>query len=529
MTSFAAQQRLIQALRDPGRYPHAAKTVRVLETHISWVLLAGLHAYKIKKAINLDFLDYTKLNDRRHYCEEEIRLNRRLAPKLYLDVVTIGGSLEAPRLSVPPAIEYAVHMRRFATYRMLNRLSVRGLLTRSHIDCLAETIARFHISLPPAPAGSSYGTPQVVHASVLENFEQLALWLNAADQELLASLRATSAAEYAAIAKLLGERREQGWVRECHGDLHLGNIVLVDDTPTPFDGIEFNANLRWIDVISEVAFLVMDLSYHGRADLGARFLDRYLQLTGDYAGVATLRYYLAYRALVRAKIAAIRARQPSTPSRQAAAALGDCRTYLALAAASLKRRRPLLVITHGLPGSGKTTVAGEALERLPAVRLRSDVERKRLHGLAPLESSRSAFGQGIYGEEATRRTYARLQELARGLLAAGYNVVVDAAFLRRGEREQFYALAKAMGVPFAILDVKVDPAILRRRLAQRIRHGRDASEADQEVLSRLLAAQEPLTLDEAAHTIVVYNEGELAAIAEQSGVWQALQRMLTST
>ncbi len=525
MTDLAAQQRLIRALRDPGRYPHTVKTVRVLETHISWVLLAGRHAYKIKKAVDLGFLDFTTLDARHRCCEEEIRLNRRLAPQLYLDVTTIGGRPEAPRLDGRPAIEYAVRMRRFATHRRMDRLLARGQLLAEHIDRLAETIARFHAGLPPAPADASYGTPQAVHAPALQNFDQLAPLLDAADQAPLARLRAASEAEFAAAASLIGERREQGWVRECHGDLHLGNVVLIRDAPTPFDGIEFNAGLRWIDVISEVAFLVMDLDHHGRADLGWRFLDGYLQLTGDYAGVGVLRHYLAYRAMVRAKVAAIRARQPGTPPAAAAAALRECRAYLAQTAATLTRRRPLLVITHGLPGSGKTTVAGEALQRLPAIRLRSDVERKRLHGLAPLQDSRAAVGTGMYGTETTRRTYASLQELARGLLAAGHSVVVDAAFLKRAERDRFHAMADAMGTPFAILDVRADPAVLRRRVMLRQAHGQDASEADLQVLETLLAAHEPLTPAEQSHTVVVRNEGGLAAIAAQADAWEALRRM----
>lgn len=524
-TDLAAQQRLIRALCDPARYPQAAKTVRVLETHISWVLLAGRYAYKIKKALDLGFLDFTTLAARHRCCEEEIRLNRRLAAHLYLDVVSIGGSLEAPQLGKSPAIEYAVRMRRFAAHRMMDRLLARGLVTPAHIDRLAETVARFHAGLPPAPADSPYGTPQAVHAPARQNFDQIAGLLDAADQDPLARLREASEAEFAATAPLIGERRMRGWVRECHGDLHLGNMVLLRDAPTPFDAIEFNADLRWIDVINEVAFLVMDLQHRGRADLGWRFLDGYLQLTGDYAGGGVLRYYLAYRAMVRAKIAAIRARQPGTPAPEAAAALQDAHAYLAQAASTLARRRPLLIITHGLPGSGKSTVAGEVLQRLPAIRLRSDVERKRLFGLEPLQSSGSTVGDGMYSAEATRRTYARLQELARSLLAAGHHVVVDAAFLRQAERDQFHALADAMGACFAILSVEADPAILRQRVARRQAHGRDASEADLTVLDTLRTVQEPLTPGERVHTVVVCNEDELAAIAVPSEAWHALQRM----
>lgn len=522
---YPAQQRLVAALRNPGRYPHMASTVRVQETHISWVLLAGRYAYKIKKAVDLGFLDFTTLEARRAYCEEEIRLNRRLAPRLYLDVVPIGGSLADPHPGRLPAIEYAVRMRRFAADNMLDRLLARGRVTAEHIDRLAQTIARFHAGLPPTPAASPYGSPQAVHAPALQNFDQLATLLDAGDQDRLARLRQASEAEYASIAALLETRRQQGWIRECHGDLHLGNIVLLRGAPTPFDGIEFNASLRWIDVICEVAFLVMDLRHRQRADLAWRFLDGYLQLTGDYAGVSVLRYYLAYRAMVRAKIAAIRARQPDTPSAEAESAMQDCRAYLALAESCQQRPRPLLLITHGLPGCGKTTVAREALQQLGAIRIRSDVERKRLYGLAPLQSSRSSVGDGIYRPEATRRTYARLQQLAHDLLAAGQSVIVDAAFLQQAERAQFQTLAHAMQAAFAILDVRAEPATLRRRVAQRQEHGRDASEADLQVLETLRAVQQPLQAGELRHTVSLCNDGEPAAIAAQTQAWQALRRL----
>jgi aminoglycoside phosphotransferase family enzyme/predicted kinase len=522
---FDAQQRLIQALRDPIRYRHAAKAVRVLETHISWVLLAGRHAYKIKKAVDLGFLDFTLLAARRFYCMEEIRINRRLAPSIYLDVVPIGGSPEQPQLGITPAFEYAVRMRRFSTDKMLDRLLARGQVTSVHIDQLAETLARFHAGLPPASADTTFGSREVVQAPTLQNFEQLEPLLNPADHDLLNKLRQASEAEFIDLAPLIDLRRQQGWVRECHGDLHLGNIVLLGDSPTPFDGIEFNAELRWIDVMSEVAFLVMDLLYRNRDDLAWHFLDAYLQLSGDYEGIGLLRYYLAYRAMVRAKIVAIRARQPDTPPAEAEVAITDCHAYLMLAGQCLKRRRPILIITHGLPGSGKTLVAQEALWRLQAIRIRSDVERKRLYGLAPLQSSRSSVGDSMYSAEATQRTYTRLYELAHGLLAAGHNVIVDAAFLKKAERAQFHTLARILDTAFAILDVHADLPTLRQRVVQRQNHRKDASEADLQVLETLLAVKEPLQADELQHTVFIDNDGDIAAITTQDATWDALRHM----
>ncbi len=501
------QRQLIEALRNPACYPHAAKAVRLVETHISWVLLAGRYAYKIKKSVNLGFLDFSGLAARRFYCAEEIRLNCRLAPRLYLDVVTIGGSPQQPVWGSEPALEYAVRMRRFASSKQMDRLLARGLVTPAHIDRLAATLARFHASLPPAAPDSAFGTAHAIRAPASENFKQLRPLLQAADAQLLDRLQAASEQHYAACAPLFGQRHRAGCVRECHGDLHLGNIVVIDDQPTPFDGIEFNANLRWIDVMSEVAFLMMDLLYRNRADLAFRFLNGYLEISGDYQGLGVLRFYLAYRATVRAKISAIRAHQSGIGKKESTAAMAACRAYLLLAKTCLAAHRPALIITHGLPGCGKTTVAQAALERLRAIRIRSDVERKRLFGLTPLQQSHSQIAGGIYSADATQQTYTHLHELARSLLHAGFPVIVDAAFLRHAERAQFRSLAQELAVPFVILSVRAELDTLRRRVAHRLHQANDASEAGLAVLETLCVSQEPLTEEERACTMEVVNEG----------------------
>jgi uncharacterized protein len=522
-TDYSVQQRLVDALRDPDRYPHAVRSVRLIETHISWVLLSGRYAYKIKKAVDFSFLDFTELEARRFYCEEEIRLNRRFAPQLYLDVVAIGGSAQQPELGARPAIEYAVKMRRFASSGLMDRLLMRGLVTPAHIDKLAATLARFHADLPPAAPDSEFGIPPAIIAPAVQNFDQLAPLLSAADGQILASLRRASEEEYSSRTALFQQRRLAGWVRECHGDLHLGNIALIGNEPVPFDGIEFNAGFRWIDVMNEVAFLVMDLLHRNRSELAFRLLNAYLEATGDYQGVGVLRFYLAYRAMVRAKIDAIRAGQPDARTREAQAALAACRSYLTLAATCLDRRRPVLVITHGLPGCGKTTVSQAMLEKLQAIRIRSDVERKRLFGLASLEDSSSRPGNGIYGADATRRTYARLYDLARDLLCGGYPVIVDAAFLRHAEREQFRQLAHEMAIPFVIVSVRVRESTLRQRILQRQGRANDASEANLAVLQKLQAAHEPLMAEEFANAVEFENEGDPGEMpARLSALWDVL-------
>src|SRR5512135_1688366 len=491
--NYASQQRLIAALCEPRCYPHAVSDVQLIETHISWVLLAGDYAYKIKKAVNLGFLDYTGLAALQFCCVEEIRLNRRTAPDIYLDAVAIGGTPDSPAFGTQPAIEYAVRMRRFAPGNLMDSLLMQGKIAPEHIDTLSASIARFHANVPAAGPDSGFGTAASIHAVAQQNFVSLRAHLaGAADRKIIAALEAATEAEYISCRELFEARRAQGFVRECHGDLHLGNIALIGDEPVPFDCIEFNPDLRWIDVMSEIAFTVMDLLHRKHAEFAWRFLNACLEANGDYGGIPVLRFYLAYRATVRAKVCAIRAGQAGLPKSAGSDELAACRSYLALAQQCLRQRCPALVITHGLPGSGKTTFAQLALQQMGAIRIRSDVERKRLFGLGMLESSRARAGD-IYGPEATQRTYARLHELARDILAAGFPVIVDAAFLRQEEREMFRKLAQSLPVPFAIASLYAGEGMLRERIRQR---RNDASEADVAVLDMLQASQQPLSANE---------------------------------
>jgi hypothetical protein len=516
------QQRLVDAMCAPRFFPRKPK---IEETHISWVLLTGHDAYKIKKAVDLGFLDFSTLELRRLYCNEELRLNRRLAPELYLDVVAIGGTPEQPVLDKGPAIDYAVHMRRFAQTNLMDRMLTHGRITPDHIDKLAAVIADFHNALPSAAADSPFCATSSIQIAAMQNFEQLPQLLSAPkDLAMLEAVHQTSELEFSACEPLFRLRAAAGYVRECHGDLHLGNIVVLDDMPIPFDCIEFSAALRWIDVISEISFTVMDLLQRGRPQLGWRLLNAYLENTGDYSGVGVLRFYLAYRAMVRAKIAAIRARQRGAA--KARHELKSCRSYLGLAHECLTRRRPALIITHGLPGCGKSTFAQLALERMGAIRIRSDVERKRLFGLAALADSKAQIDADIYSEDATRRTYARLKELARGLIAAGFPVIVDAAFLLHAEREGFRALAQEMAAPFVIASVQADAAVLAERLAQRSSRGNDASEAGIAVLQKLQLAQEPLRNDEQVATVTFINNGDVAALRSADEAWKSLDARL---
>jgi aminoglycoside phosphotransferase family enzyme/predicted kinase len=499
------QRGLVAALCSPARYPHAVGNITVIETHISFVLLTGTFAYKIKKSIDLGFLDFTTLAKRRFCCEEELRLNGRLAPRIYLETVAISGTAAEPRVGGEgEAIEYAVKMIEFPQENLLDRVLQRAALTPRHLDALAMTVAAFHDCVARVGPASEYGGPESVLAPVEQNFAQLRALPGAAeDHETLETIEAWSSREYRRLGKLFANRKQMGFVRECHGDLHLGNIALLDEDLQVFDCIEFNPLLRWIDVLNEVAFLVMDLSERGRPDYASRFLNDYLEIAGDYAGLRVLPFYLVYRAMVRAKIARMRAGQEGVDAEARRAALETYAAYVAYARRIIEPRRCAVIITHGLSGSGKTFLAQAVLEAFGAVRIRSDLERKRLHGLPAAAHSGSEVGAGLYNPAATRATYDTLAELARDVIGAGYPVVVDATFLKRRQRDKFRALAGELGVPFLILDCDAPVSVLQQRIAARRQTAADASEATPAVLDQQLRTAESLTEGEAGDVLSI--------------------------
>ncbi len=513
---MACSDELVRSLMRPGVLPGAAGAVELIETHISWVLLAGEHAWKLKKPLDLGFLDFSTLERRRAACEDELRLNRRTAPEIYEAVVAVRGTPAAPRVDDdrrPAAhedagapIDWLVRMRRFAQSALFSSLLAEGRLAPALFDRLARHVADFHAGAARARPGGGYGDAEAVMAPVRQNFAQVRARIDdAAMRALLDGVEAWAEARFVELRPLFDARLAAGWVRECHGDLHLGNLIVLDDGPRLFDAIEFSAALRWIDVVADVAFLVMDLQVRGEAGLGGRFLNAWLERCGDYQGLALLPWYLSYRAMVRAKVAAIRSVQLAGAAK--AEALAECRRYLEFAAGCARPRATCLVIASGVSGAGKTSQSQPLLEARGLIRVRADVERKRLFGLAPEEASGSAPGAGLYTAEASARTYARLAELARAVVAAGYPVLVDATFLKRAQRERFRTLAGELGVPFAILAFEAPEATLRERVRRRAAEGGDASEADEAVLAGQLAAREPLDAGEAAHALRIDTRG----------------------
>jgi uncharacterized protein len=477
---------LLEALRQ--RLARGGREVALHETHLSWVLTAGRLAVKLKKPVHLPFADFSTTEARRAACAEELRLNRRLAPSLYRRLVAVRGTADAPRFAGSgDAVDTLVCMRRFGEDALLSNRIAAGTLDARTVDRLARRIARFHEDAEPAP-GRSDAVDEAVSplARVLDQLrafeapawnDSAARWLQESRDGLGPALRA---------------RRAQGAVRDGHGDLHLANTVDLVTEVTAFDCIEFDPALRRIDVMNDIAFATMDLEARGRPDLAHRFLDAYLEARGDYGGLAVLRFYETGRACVRRLVQRLSPRND-----------GDVPDYLGFASGRMSAApgRPRLAILCGVSGSGKSTVASALVDATGAVRVRSDVERKRLHGLGSL--ARTAAPDALYDAQATAATYARLADCARSGLAAGYDVLVDAAFLERAQRAGFAALAAQLQVPFTLLACEAPASELARRVGARAAAGADPSDADVGVLDNQLRTREALSDAERLSTLTI--------------------------
>jgi len=494
---------LIKALQNPKLFPHKVEYFKIIETHISWVLLTGHYAYKIKKTLDLGFLDFSSLEKRRHYCLEELRLNSRLAKGLYLDVVAIGGTEDHPIIDAPDtAIEYAVKLKQFEYDKTFDQLLAQNQLTNEHLKQTANIIAAFHSRIESAAASAEFGSANAVFQPVRENFKQIEELDGLEKPECLKQLALWSKQQHTLLQSVFTQRKQDSFIRECHGDLHLGNIALIDGQTVPFDGIEFNPSLYWIDVISEISFLVMDLQSKQRHDLAFQFLNEYLQYSGDYAGLKLLRFYLVYRAVVMAKVSAIRASQ-RTSAKEHQLDIRKYYNYLQLASDYTQISIPVMIIMHGVSGSGKSWLSEQIISRYPMIRIRSDVERKRLHKLSHLQQSHSGINSGLYSQTSSNMTYQHLLQLAVETLKAGYPVIVDATFLQQQQRRLFSQQAERLQVPFLIVTPQANKDTLLKRIKERAKQQNNVSEADQAVLENQLDNRLPLSNQEQKHSITI--------------------------
>jgi len=491
------QSRLIQSLKESTDFPSCNERPTLIETHISTVFLAGDFAWKFKKPVNFGFLDFSSLDQRKKFCDEELRLNRRLAPDLYLEVVKITGDPEHPVFGGDgEVLEYAVKMRRFKQEELFNNLLAEDRLDDQLIRQVGRIAAEFHAQADRATMDMPYGSAEAAYDPMQQNFDQLRELISDPEQlKQLDKLEHWTQEHFQALRPLLELRKQEGYIRECHGDMHLGNIALIESQVAIFDGIEFNDFFRWGDVMSEIAFLTMDLDHRGASKLSNIVLNEYLEASGDYDGLILLRFYQVYRAMVRAKVSSFRLAQELSEAEREEV-LEQYSGFVNLAEYYTRLDQPALVLMHGFSGSGKTVISGKLAPELKAIRIRSDVERKRLNALSADSNASAAISAGIYSKEMTELTYDHLADLAQKLLSAGFAVIIDATFLKQNQRARFKHLADH----WLILDITANEADLRNNIEQRSHEG-DASDADLRVLAHQLENNDPITSDEPSLSI----------------------------
>ncbi|MGF6478398.1 AAA family ATPase [Paraburkholderia sp. JPY419] len=480
-------------LRRPGTYRHPAGGIVRIETHISVVYLAGRFAYKIIKPVAPGFADFTSASTRQRCCEAQLRLNRPLARGIYAAVIPIARRAGVLALGAGGvAVEHVVKMRRFDEAMLFSSLAANGALTPHDIDGAAKRLADYHLSAPRNAPSSRYGSASLVRTQIETINAPL---LANCSHPALPGIAAWCARQLDELAPLIERRRAEGFVRGCHGDLHLDNVVRWRGAIAMFDCIDFDDALRWIDVAADVAFLVMDLCARAEPRLDNRLLNRWLETSGDYAALSLMPLYIAYRALVRAWVACLKAGHVA--GRNVAVPQPALR-YLEVARAQTQKPRPVLLLCHGFSGSGKSVASRALADLCGAVRVSSDAERKRMR---PASDAQMALGAEHYTQAARHAIYDHLLGLAHGVLQSGHSVIVDATFLESSQRGRFLALAERLGVPARILDFRADPAVLEQRIEARRRGPRDLSDADTATLARQLASADALTPAEQALTL----------------------------
>lgn len=470
---------LVQALLQPEVYPERPASVELAETHISHLFFTPRHVYKVKKAVNFGFLDFTTLEKRRYYCHQEVELNRRLSPQVYLGVVEVrlqGGRYTVEGLG--ETVEYAVKMQRLPQERLLATLLRQGEVTSEDIRRLAVKIADFHAGAETRPSITRLGGIEAVRQNVEENFAQTRQYVGTClSQDLFDDLEAYSQVFMAVREGLFWRREAQGCVRDCHGDLHTGQIFLENGISI-IDCIEFNERFRYSDVAADLAFLAMDLDFYNRQDLSRFLVDTYVEASGDPGVRELMDFFKVYRAYVRGKVTAFRLDDSALEGEERRRVVSQAQAYFHLAHSYAQPLpRPALILVCGLTGAGKTTVAQELARRWGLAFISSDQVRKELAGIAATEHQYVPFGQGIYSPEFSQRTYQTMLQRATEELSQGSSVVLDATFRRAGERLQAVALARSLGVETWVVECVLEEGEVRRRLEERVRQGGSVSDS----------------------------------------------------
>ena len=471
---------MLKSLMKPAAYPVTTSTVELVQTHVSWIFLTDTHAFKLKKPVNFGFLDFSTVDRRRFYCNEELRLNRRLCPDIYEAVVELRESPAGIAfLGGGPIIDYAVMMKRLPADHMLDRMVESGEVTTADMRNVAAVISKFHAEALGTPYISGFGSLEKILFNWRENFEQLMPFNTSTLPDVEREAIQSWVMNFAETNRdLLDRRVEQGFIRECDGDLHLENICLVDDRVYIFDCIEFNERFRFCDTAADIAFLLMDLDFHNRSDLADVVITSYSTASGDLELAKLIDFYKIYRAVVRGKVESFRLNDKGIPPDSHDMALKRAIRYFSLARGYIERLRlrPTLFITCGTMGCGKSTLAEQLAFELGIKVYNSDFIRKSIAGLPPETAVREKYGQGLYADSSSEKTYRELEQLAECELAAGNSVIIDASFRNAEKRAIFAELAALRRVGFVILMVSCDESEQKKRLKER--SARDHSVSD---------------------------------------------------
>jgi len=499
-------EQLIELLLDPDSYPHAVDVITTIETHISIVFLTGSFAYKLKKPVDFGFLDFSTLEQRKKFCSLEVQLNRRTAPQLYEGVYQIESlNTPEPAISINPqddtaanVVDYLVKMKQFDPNDVLGRmLQNQGVIDNAMLEKLAQQIARFHKIAEPVEQDSRFGEPKTLLQPMLDNLPTLySFFTDAAIKEQVNTIEQWTHQTFEQVTPLLIARKQQGFIRACHGDLHLDNIALIDDDPLLFDGIEFNNDFRWIDVISDLAFLLIDLDFRKHKPASLKVLSLYLSKTLDYNSLFLLNFYRVYRTMVRAKITTLRGMQLEDNSLQQQHVIQIAKDYISQAANYLAPKRPpKCILLQGISGSGKSHLAGQMLEELDlnAIVLSSDRIRKTLFGIDANDRVDATLTSSLYSAEMNRKTYGALEQNAATILANGFDVIVDATFLKAEHRQRFYQLAAEPKIECYLISIEASLEQASQSILDRQLLNDNPSDADIEVMHRQQQYLEPPT------------------------------------
>lgn len=517
-------EQLIEALLEPDSYPHPVEVITTIETHISIVFLTGEFAYKLKKPVDFGFLNFSTLENRKKFCQLEVALNQRTAPELYLGVYEVfsaptenthassqiiikpqqAGNKTAESQQTETVLDYLVKMRQFNPNHVLGKMLKHDCpLSENLLEKLADNLSAFHHVAEKVALDTELGTPKTQLQPMLDNLPTLFKHFKQQGEThlKLIALENWTLTQFEQWQAFITQRRNEGFVRACHGDLHLDNIAIIDEAPLIFDGIEFNEHFRWIDCISDLAFLLIDMEFKNQKSASDKILSLYLSKTLDYNALYLLNFYRVYRTLVRAKITALRSEQLPLNSPQHQQVLQTAKRYIEQAYRYLScNEKPKCILMQGVSGSGKSFLANSLLEKtaLNAIIISSDRIRKSLFGIASTHRVTDQEKSALYSASMNKKTYAALQNYAEVALKSGFNVIIDATFLLRKHRQPFYELAEQQGAKPYLLSINSSNSFAEQAIEKRQTSNNNPSDANYEIMLQQRKVLEPADVSENA-------------------------------